>query len=93
MAIMDEQETSVSQPRNSDTLIWTANPVHLRALRKRVSEGRATERKTWPDAAEFLIPLSEFDPLKGFKRKGKPMTTEQRQAAAERLKNARSLNR
>lgn len=43
--------------------------------------------------AEFVIPLSEFDPLKGFKRKGKPMSPEQRQAAAERLKNARSLNR
>lgn len=90
MATMDEQETSVSQTRNSETLIWTANPVHLRALRKRVTEGRAVERKTWNDAAEFVIPLSEFDPLKGFKRKGKPMTPEQREAAAERLRNARN---
>lgn len=90
MATMDEQETSVSQTRNSETLIWTANPVHMRALRKRVAEGRAVERKTWDDAAEFIIPLSEFDPLKGFKRKGKPMSPEQREAAAERLRNARS---
>lgn len=90
MATLDEQETTVTQVRNGDTNIWTANPVHLRALRKRVAEGRATETRTWEDAAEFLIPLSDFDPLKGFRTKRKPMTDEQRQAAAERLKNARS---
>lgn len=93
MASLIEQETTVTQLRNGDTNIWTANPVHLRALRKRVTENRATETRTWEDAAEFTIPNAEFDPLKGFRRKGKPMSDEQRQAASERLKNARSLNR
>lgn len=93
MASLIEQETTVTQLRNGDTNIWTANPVHLRALRKRVTENRASETRTWEDAAEFTIPNAEFDPLKGFRRKGKPMSDEQRQAASERLKNARSLNR
>jgi hypothetical protein len=79
MATLEEQETTVTQLRNGDTNVYTANPVHLRALRKRVEEGRGEERKTWEDAAEFIFPHSEFDPLKGFKTRRKPLTDEQKE--------------
>lgn len=83
MATLEEQETTVTQLRNGDTSIYTANPVHLRALRKKVAEGRVVESRTWEDAATFTIPHSEFDPLKGFKRRSAPLTEEQREARAE----------
>lgn len=76
---LDEQETTVTQIRNGDTLIYTANPVHLRALRKRVAEGRATERDGNDTYGNFVIPNAGFDPLKGFKRQAKPLSDEERQ--------------
>lgn len=82
MASMEEQETTVTQLRNGDTIIYSANPVHIRALRKKVAEGRVVESRTWEDAATFTIPHSEFDPLKGFKRRSAPLTEEQREARA-----------
>lgn len=91
---LDEQETTVTQLRGGDTLIYTANPVHLRALRKRVAEGRATERDGDDTYGNFVIPNADFDPLKGFKQKRKPLTEEQRTALATRLEHARkSQNR
>jgi len=72
MTAMEEQETTVvTQIRNGDPLIYTANPVHIRALDKRVAEGRATVRRTWTvedrvEAREYSIPAGTFDPLKGF---------------------------
>lgn len=86
---LDEQETTVTQLRNGDTYVYTANPVHLRALRKKVTEGRAIERDGDETQGNFLIPLSEFDPLKGFKRRGTPMSPEQKEANAARLAQAR----
>lgn len=76
---LDEQETTVTQIRNGDTLIYTANPVHLRALRKRVAEGRATERDGDDTYGNFVITNADFDPLKGFKRQAKPISDEERQ--------------
>lgn len=90
MATLEEQETTVTQLRNGDTNIYTANPVHLRALRKRVEEGRGEERKTWEGAAEFIFPHAEFDPLKGFKSRRKPLTDEQKDALRVRLQSARA---
>lgn len=94
MTAMEEQETTVTQIRNGDTLIYTANPVHIRALDKRVAEGRATLRRTWTvenrvEAREYSIPAGTFDPLKGFKQTRKPLTEEQRAALAARLEHAR----
>lgn len=85
MATLEEQETTVTQLRNGDTNIWTANPVHIRALRKKVEEGRATEVRTWEDASEFLIPNADFDPLKGFKRRSAPLTDAERAARRTRF--------
>lgn len=87
---LDEQETTVTQLRNGDTYVYTANPIHLRALRKRVAEGRATERDGDETSGNFLIPNTDFDPLKGFKQKRKPLTEEQRSALATRLERARN---
>lgn len=87
MTSLDEQETTVTQLRNQQTLIYTANPVHLRRLR---ADERATEVRGGADWGEFTIPNAAFDPLKGFKRKSKPMTEEQRAAVGERLKKARN---
>lgn len=75
MATMDEQETTVTQLRNQETRIYTANPLHLRRLRK---DDRATEVRGGDGWGEFVIPNELFDPLKGFKRKTKPLTEEER---------------
>jgi len=78
MTAMEEQETTVvTQIRNGDPLIYTANPVHIRALDKRVAEGRATVRRTWTvedrvEAREYSIPAGTFDPLKGFQADSEP---------------------
>jgi len=94
MTAMEEQETTVTQIRNGDTSVYTANPVHIRALDKRVEEGKATVRRTWAiedrvEAREYLIPAGGFDPLKGFKHTRKPLTDEQKAALAARLEHAR----
>lgn len=86
MAIMAEQETTVTQLRNQETHIYTSNPVHLRRLRK---DDRAREVAGGEDWGEFRVEPGKFDPTKGFKRAGKPMSDEQRAAAAERLRLAR----
>ena len=84
-----EQETTVTQLRGGDTYVFTANPVHLRALRKRVEAGTVTERSGDDVSGEFIIPAGLFDPLKGFKRRSRPMTDAEKSAAAERLKTYR----
>lgn len=86
MAAMIEQETTVTQARNDETLIYTSNPVHLRALRK---DERATETAGGDDWGQFTIPAGAFNPLKGFKRAKRILTDEQRAASALRLANAR----
>lgn len=85
---LDEQETTVTHVRSDNLVrIYTANPKHLRKLR---ANDRATITKDYGDSAEFTVPATDFDPLTGFKRKSKPMTPEQREAAALRLAQARA---
>ena len=86
MTTMSEQETTITQLRNGDTYVYTANPIHLRALRKRVSEGRATERRGDAESGDFIIPNAEFDPLKGFKRKSAPLSDAERERRREAFK-------
>ncbi len=86
MPTMDEQETTVTQLRNGDSYVYTANPVHLRKLR---ADARATEVKGGEDWAEFIIPNAAFDPLKGFKVRREPLTEEQRREKSERMKRLR----
>lgn len=90
MTAMSEQETTITQIRGGQFHVYTANPAHLRALRKRVAAGRATETRGDDETGFFVIPASEFDLMRGFRTKRKPMTPEQRAKSAERLKRARN---
>jgi hypothetical protein len=88
MASRIEQETTVTAIRAEGLVyIYTANPVHLRRLRK---DDRATEVAGGDDWGRFTLPASAFDPLKGFKRKGRVMTEDEKAAAGERLAAARA---
>lgn len=88
MATMAEHETTVTAGREEAWVrIYTANPVHLRRLRK---EKRAIEVAGGEDWGQFTIPSDQFDPLKGFKRASRPMTDEEKTAAAARLAAARA---
>ena len=85
MASMEEQETTVTQLRNGGTSIYSANPVHIRKLEK---EPRAERVKVWMedgriDAAQYEIAAGDFDPLKGFKQRRRPLTEEERAKRAE----------
>lgn len=82
MASLAGQETVVSQLRNGETYIYTANPVHLRALRK---NPRAVEQSGGDDWGNFIVAAGLFDPLKGFKRPKRTLTPEQRETAIARL--------
>lgn len=85
---IDEMETTVTFVRSDNVVrIYSSNPKHLNRLR---ADERATITKDYGDSAEFTIPADQFDPLKGFKRKSRPLTEEQRQALADRLAKVRN---
>lgn len=86
MASIDEQETTVSQPRAGLIHIYSTVPAHLRRLR---SEERAREISGGEDYGTFEVAESDYDALTGFRKRMRPMTDEQRKAAGERLKRAR----
>ena len=89
MASLDEQETTITHIRSNKTiLIYTANAVHLRKLRK---ESRATEVNGGEDWAEFTVSASDFDPLTGFKRRTKPLTEQQRAERADRMRKLQQM--
>lgn len=41
---------------------------------------------------EFVVAAGSFDPLRGFKRRSKPLTTAQREALSERLAENRPVS-
>lgn len=87
MSTRDEQETSVAGYRHDYYTVFSADPVHIRRIRK---DDRFTITSDTGDTIMATIPGSAYDPLKGIKRRSKPMTDEQRAKAAERLRVARS---
>lgn len=99
MAGRDEQETQVTHGRLDDYVeIWSNNVVDVRSLEK---EDRAKRVKPDGDVdlAEHLeagfgvtyrISTDDFSPLKGFRRKRKPLTDEEKAKVTERLRNSRS---
>lgn len=102
MAGREEQETTVTQGRLDDYVdIWTNNVVDFRALEKesrakRVSpDGEATLEEL-ADHLEagfgvtYRVSTEDFHPLKGFRRKRKPLTDEQKAELGERLRAGRS---
>ena len=88
MSQLIEQETTITAGRAEDVVfVYTNVPKHLRRLRL---DKRATEIMGGEEWGRFRIPSDQFDALRGFKRQTKPMTEEQRTAAAARLNAARS---
>lgn len=82
-----EQETTVTWPNEGEVAyIYSTVPKHLRKLRAR--DG-VVEVNGGPDWGSFTVPRTGFDPFTGFKRKSKPMSPEQREAAIVRLRGAR----
>lgn len=87
MASRDEQETSVAGYRHDYYTVFSADPVHIRRIRK---DDRFTITDDTGETVIATIPATAYDPLKGIKRRSKPMTPEQRANATERLRVARS---
>lgn len=90
MTARDEQETTVTAGRDESVVrIWSNNVPHVRKLRK---NPRVTQTSGDEFEGFFEVDTTDYDPLIGFRRKGRAMTDEQRAAAAERLANARKEN-
>lgn len=101
MAGRDEQETTISQGRLDDYVdVWSNNTVDVRALEKESRAKRVSPEGdvTAEELAEHLeagfgvtyrISTEDFHPLKGFRRKRKPMTEEEKAALGERLRKGR----
>lgn len=91
MTSLDEQEVTVTWLRSEDKVrIYTSNPVVARQLRK---EPRVTQEKGDETWGEFTVAITDFHPTKGFKRKSRKLTDEQKKAAGERLRNAREAKK
>ena len=87
----DERETTVTATDGDDVVrIWTAQRRFIGRLRR---HPKVTEVGTGhfggSEWAEFTVPASEWNPVSGIKRAGRPMTEEQRAAAVARLHAAR----
>lgn len=83
---LDEQETTVSRNRGDDRVrIWSNVAADVRAMLK---DERFTLEGYDGHGAFFTIPVSEWNPVRGAKRR-RNMTNEQKQAAADRLRKAR----
>lgn len=90
MTARDEQETTVTAGRDEPVVrIWSNHVPHVRKLRK---NPRVTQTSGDEFEGFFEIASEDYDPLIGFRRKGRTLTDEQRAAAAERLANARKEN-
>lgn len=103
MAGRDEQETSITAGRLDDYVeIWSNNTVDVRALEK---ESRAKRIVPNPDringealadymeqgwGVTYRVSTDDFHPLKGFRRKRKPMTDEEKAAVSARLAAGRA---
>lgn len=82
-----EQETTITAGRDDELVqIWTSNTVDLRQLRK---DTRFVEISGGSDWGQFVVPTSAFHPIRGLRRRS-GMSEEQRAAAGERLRSARS---
>lgn len=88
MTARAEQETTVTAGRDDEWVyLWTNNPVHARRLD---NDDRAQLIIAGDQSVrQYRIAASDFDPLKGFRRKSRPLTEEQRVAAVARLNEAR----
>jgi hypothetical protein len=79
-----EQETTVNFLPNEDTMIYSANPAHIRKLRTKIGEGKATLVREDLDSITVLVPSGKYDPIRGFKSTRK-LSDEQRAQISERM--------
>jgi hypothetical protein len=83
----DEWEThAVYDQVDQVVRIYSTVPKHIRKLR---SDDRAQIYYDTGDSVAAKINAADFNVLGGFKRKSKPMTAEQKEAAVARLAKAR----
>ena len=83
-----DQETTVTFMRDDDwVLVYTSNVVHLRRLVK-LSQTQDFVTEQWSDdeAGEFRVKAANFNLFSAIRAK-RTMTPEQREAAAERMRN------
>lgn len=102
MAGREEQETNITAGRLDDYVeIWSNNVVDVRALEKESRAKRLSPAgDVTPDelaehleagfGATYQISTDDFHPLKGFRRKRKPMTDEEKAAVSARLAAGRA---
>ena len=86
-----EQELHIMMNREDDTMeIYTSDPVYMRKLSKLKAYRKTREHRNGGEvvAMEFVADKKLFT-LRGKPVEGRPMTEEQKAAAAERLKKAR----
>lgn len=89
--IRDEQETTVSYGANDEIVrIFSTVPKHIRKLRAR--EGVVITRDEG-DLVFAEVDRGQFDPFTGFKRKSRPMTPAEKEAAVARLARAREAKK
>lgn len=91
MASAEERETTVTVTDADDyVMVWSNRRKDITKLRRNalvtiVSEG-VHDGTAWVEAR---IPADKWNPVTGIKRSRRPLTEEQRVAAAERLRAAR----
>lgn len=85
----DEMETVVVFSAVDDSVrIYSSYPPHIKKI---VGNESATVVKSDEDSVEALVPKDRFNVIRGFKPKRREMTLEQRNAALQRLAEARKV--
>jgi len=87
----DERETTVNATDGDTTVrIWSAQRRAITAMRKHPSFTQIRtgthDGSVW---AEFTIPADQWNVTRGAKRKGTPLSPDQREAAAARLRSVK----
>lgn len=87
MTTRDEAETSVAGYRKDYYSVYTADPVHMRRI---LGDDRFTVLASDDSYVRATVPASAYDPIRGLKRRSKPLTSEQKAALSDRLERARN---
>jgi hypothetical protein len=95
MASPDERETTLTVTDADDVVrVWSNRRKDITKLRRhpliRIVREGIDQGTVWVEAE---IPADKWNPVSGAKRASKPLTPEQRAAAAERLRQAREAQR
>lgn len=91
MTARNEQETTITFMRDdTEVSVYTSNVPHLRRLRTLASDREyVKELRGGDDCGEFAVSVENFKLFSAIRAK-RVLTDEQRQAAAERFREARA---